>query len=495
VNSHKKDQILQNKRIIRSLLKPNRSQNKLNQEELQLLKIIILIFESQNKSSENLLSLIQADSNILAFPTEEKANLAYKYTMESLKQLDRQGLLNKTIYGFSYILTYLFASGFGFAIFNQSVKQMPQMIGFLNDNSNINKTIATIIGSAAIVSNVIFAKAATENYLKQALKKDNFSSLTHVFYLSSLAFMVLNSVAVEAAFPFDAKDEIYQTIFGSDKSKDDLGYKLFNNLGIAQTIASASVLELIYTKFCIEIFRDVSLATISNLPKKIINLVKENKKLTAINTILIGIGSFGFYAFCDNSRDIYRQHFAFLSNDAIRTTSVILAIAGQTPITLVSMTDFGKFACDLLPKNNLQSNNHYQPQLDQDPEQEQQIFKFDKWAKLTISSMTLAIFINSLGGGLLAISDSSSKVTNFFRFLSSFLICFCICGQNLIEEILQKNQIIKSLLQDTSGEDLAQKLKNQQSPKLQLQKPHSITPLTRQNHSLDSIYDTTQNHL
>jgi hypothetical protein len=488
VNSLKNDQMLQTKRIIRSLIKSNRSQNEPTQEELRLLRIIILIFESQKKSSKNLIALIHADTNISAFPNQQDASLAYKYTMESLLQIDRQGCLNKTIYGLSTILTYLFASGFGFAIFNQSAKQLPQIIGFLKDNSGVNKTIATIIGSAAIVSNVIFAKASTENYLKQALKKDNFLSLTHIIYLSCLAFMVLNSVAVEAAFPFDAKDEIYQTIFGANKSKDDLGHKLFYNLGIAQTIGGASVLELIYTKFCIEIFKDINLATISNLPRKIINLVKENKKLTAINAVLIGIGGFGFYAFCDNSRDIYRQHFAFLSNNTLRTASVILAIAGQTPITFVSMTDFGKFACNLLPnlwpKNNLQTNSHYQPQLDQDLEQERQIFKFDKGA---ISLMVLAIFINSLGSGLLAISDSSSKLSNFFRFLSSFLICFCICGQNLIEEMLQKNQIIKSLLQDTNGHNLIQKLENQQSPKPQLQKPHSSTQLAQNNRESSSL--------
>ncbi len=486
MNSLKNDQMLQTKRIIRSLLKSNRSQNEPTQEELRLLRIIILIFESQKKSSKNLIALIHLDTNISAFPNQQDASLAYKYTMESLLQLDRQGCLNKTIYGLSTILTHLFASGFGFAIFNQSVKQLPTIIKFLKGNPGTNKTIASIIGSAAIISNVIFAKAATENYLKQALKKDNFLSLTHVIYLSCLAFMVLNSVAVEAAFPFDAKDEIYQTIFGANKSKDDLGHKLFYNLGIAQTIGGASVLELIYTKFCIEIFKDINLATINNLPRKIINLIKENKKLTTINAVLIGIGGFGFYAFCDNSRDIYSQHFAFLSNDTLRTTSVILAIAGQTPITFVSMTDFGKFACNLLPnlwpnpwpKNNLQTNGHYQPQLDQDLEQERQIFKFDKGA---ISLMALAIFINSLGSGLLAISDSSSKTANFFRFLSSFLICFCICGQNLIEEILQKNQIIKSLLQDTNGHDLIQKLENQQSPKPQLQKPHSSTQLAQNN--------------
>jgi hypothetical protein len=477
--------MLQNKRIIRRLLKLNRGQNEPTQEELQLLRIIILIFESQKKSSKNLIALIQPDNNISAFPNQQDANLAYKYTLKSLKQLDRQGYLNNTIYGLSTILTYLFASGFGFAIFNQSVKQLPQMIGFLKENPQVNKTIATVIGSAAIVSNVIFAKAATENYLKQALKKDNFLSLTHVIYLSCLAFMVLNSAAVEASFPFDAKDEIYQTIFGADKSKDDLGHKLFYNLGIAQTIGGASVLELIYTKFCIEIFKNTNPTIINNLPRKIINLVKENKKLAVINMALIGIGGFGFYAFCDNSRDIYRKHFAFLSNDALRTASVILAIVGQAPITFVSMTDFGKFACNLLPnllpKNNLQSNSHYQPQLDQDLEQEPQIFKLDKGAKIIISLMTLAIFINSLGSGLLAISDSSSKVTNFFRFLSSFLICFCICGQNLIEETLQKNRIIKSLLQDIKGQDLIQKPEDQKSPKPQLRKPHSLTQLIRNN--------------
>ncbi len=476
------DQTLQVNRIIRGLLKSD-PQSILNEQELQLLKTILLIKKSQRKSIASLSLLLPTNTDIVSFQSKKDANLAYKQTLKTLQQLDRKGYLNKTIFISSYFLTYLFASGFSFAIFNQSAKELPKIIQSLDNNPNINKAIAAMASFAVMVSNVIFAKIATENILREILKKDNFSSLSHLLYIFCLSFIVLNSVAVDAAFPFDAKDEIYQTLFGLSKNQNDFSHKLFYIVGCLQTAASAVVLELMYSKFFIEIFEDVSLATIKKLPNQTINFIKENKGLALINTALIGIAGFGFYAFLDNSRDIYRRHFTFLSNDGAILTSTLLAIAGQTPITFVSMASFGKFVCDLVTRDN---NHNYQLQLDQalpSLNDQQQILQSSKLAKIIMISTTLSILINSLGNGLLAMSDSSSKAANLFRFLSSFMVCFCIFSQGLIEEKLQKSKIIKSLLQTTNSNDLMQESQKQESPKSELQKPHSLIQLISKNHN------------
>ncbi len=324
-------------------------------------------------------------------------------------------------------------------------KKLPQLFENLSDNQTAKNAAGVTLGIAAFLANWVFANGALLNSERKIVEffKSGYCQKLSLLILAALA---AGSASMDAAFPFDAKEEIVKN-FGVEN--EDAANVLYY-FCCAQAIATAPTMIAICSRSWIKLTA-IILASPTWLKEKYQNPDMSCNKFSSM--ILAGsflaIAGTRLYAFYSMSQDIYRDDTNW-SKDMISAAGVI-ALLGEGPLSALSMAAFSEFV-DPYIKFGIKglfkiprSIFGYQRHIDE-PNNGRQIvndnessMEWDEKSQLIFDIIVLSL--NAIGNGMLILRKGFS-ISNFCTFIAAITSSLALCSMDVIEDLKKKLEFI-----------------------------------------------------